>query len=137
MNTITYKDIFGTTGEIPLGQNYQLLRQDGDIVIARDVSHSLPIKVAIQITTDGKWQWWYSKMESGHGNPYWHFSNTLTKPPSEELRLPACTDAQRETLNKMQSGEIDIFGLRGALGGPVIEWAFGERAEEVARAYHD
>lgn len=136
MNTITYKNSFGQTGEIPLGQDYQLKRQDGDIILARDVAHDLPVKVAIQITADGQWRWWYSEASRGRGNPYWHFSNMPTRALSDEIILPPCTDAQRETLEKMASGELSIFGMSGALGMPVIAWVFGEETAQEALGYH-
>lgn len=137
MNTIVYKSSFGQTDEIPLGQDYQVDRQEGDVVIARDVAHDVPIKVAIQVTADGQWHWWYSEPHPGRGNPYWHFSNMPTEGITGELRLPECTQAQRETLRKIETSEISVFGLTGSFGMPVVAWAFGEEEARETLAYHN
>lgn len=133
MATITYTDdrpMGRTYTDIPLGRDNSVQREPGDIILRRDIAVDLPIAVAIQLRVDGTWRWWYTEPATGLGNTYWHFSNASPGPST-------CTDAQRHALDRMQRGEITIFGMRGALGNPVIQWAFGKRVAAFAAAYHD
>ncbi len=129
--TISYKTTFNNFVDIPIGNMYGLKREDGDIVLARNVASDCPLKVAIQIKSDGTLIWWYSEWENvRRGNPYWHFSNGC-----DNTRHTSA--AQIETLRKMQNGEIELpGGLTGSLGSPVIAWAFGEREAWDALVYH-
>lgn len=132
MNTITYSDsTFGEYTDIPLGTNPDVRREDGDIVLERGVAPDLPLTVAIQIKADGEFIWWHSDFSGANLGAYWHFAHA---PLGVQH---GCTDAQRETLRRMQSGDINIFGMRCALGRPVINWAFGEQDAQLADAYHD
>lgn len=128
MNTITYTNGRDTYRNIPLGKDYDVKREPGDIILERGIAVDLPLTVTIQIKADGSWNWWHT--ETGHTNTYWHFA-------AHNVKMPECSEAQRQTLDDMQSGRISIFGMRGALGNPVIRWAFGERMATLAAAYHN
>lgn len=134
MNTVIYTNSQGSTRPIPIGQDHNVKRQEGDIVLTRAIAIDLPLKIAIQITAEGAINWWYT--EPGDGSVYWHFSNMPYLFPEQNPERVICTPAQRTTLKKMNGGEIDLWGLRGALGHPVIQWAFGEEAANLALEYH-
>lgn len=128
-STVKYTSWGAETAEIPLGKDYSLRRQPGDFVLRRAIASDLPLYVAIVITPDGWWRWWYTEARGEEiANPYWHFANGGTP--------AAPTESQRETLLQMQHGELSPLGLDGALGSPVIAWAFGEVTARIAASYH-
>lgn len=132
-NTITYHNARrNNTFTIPLGKDYEVKREDGDIILRCAPAVDLPLMIAIQIKADGSWRWWYTEAGPMLGNHYWHFANLVGDAPANR-----CADAQKETLNAIQSNRLDIFGVDAGLGNPVIKWAFGEQTASIAAAYHN
>jgi len=129
MSTITYTDTrTNTEATIPLGKNYELRREVGDICLARAIAVDCPVSVAVLIRKDGHVSWWYTEFD-GNSNVYWHFSNG-------SLKTDEITDDQRKTMQDMQGGVLKLFGLSGALGAPVLEMVFGNTTANIARAMH-
>lgn len=129
-NTITYTNMFQNTScTIPVGKDYDVKREDGDFCLARGIACDCPVTVAILIRKDGRITWLYTEFD-GNCNAYWHFSNLSgsSNPITQE---------QKNTLSAMQDGMCDgLMGLSGALGYPVLEWAFGKKAADISRAMH-